>query len=189
MVEKSSIIKFMASKDGWVSSPVDSILFFQTSPGPQQVQLEYPPDPKYTGKGAAGLFDLKKGTFNLQDSTWLGFQQKPMELHCTWDEAVRLNSITLSSLINSGIHVFPPSRIEVRGGDGKMEEVLGILNPAPINRNERAGYRYFTCLLKVKPITYLSILVTPLPALPDWHEAKGKPGWFFVDEVVLENFE
>ena len=185
-IEKSGKLKFMASKEGWEPSDVDSILFFKTSRGPDQVSLEFPPDPKYTGKGAVVLFDLKKGSFNLQDSAWLGFQEKPLELHCSWKEAVTLQSINLSSYINPGIHVFPPSLIEVKGGDRDNEERLGISYPTPIKPNERSGFHYFNCRLEPKPITHLSIIVKPLPALPDWHDAKGKPGWFFVDEMILE---
>ncbi len=185
-IQRSGILRFMASKEGWEPSVVDSAMFFKTSRGPDQVRLEYPPDLKYSGKGTTSLFDLEKGTFNLQDSSWLGFQQKPMELHGTWNEAVILESIILSSFVNTGIHVFPPSLIEVRGGIGEQEERLGICYPPSIKRDERSGFRYFSCSLEAKPITHLSIYVTPLPALPTWHEANGKPGWFFVDEIVLE---
>ena len=185
-IEKSGKLKFMASKEGWESSIIDSVQFFKTSRGPDQVRLEYPPDPKYSGKGAASLFDLKKGTFNLQDSSWLGFQQEPMELHCTWNEAVTLKSIILSSFVNTSIHVFPPSFIEVRGGNGEKEERLGICYLPSISRDEGSGFRYYTCSLEAKPVYQLSIHVTPLSALPSWHDAKGKPGWFFVDEIVLE---
>lgn len=185
-IEKSGKLKFMASKEGWEPSVVDSVLFFKTCQGPDLVRLESTPDPKYTGKGGASLFDLKKGSFNLQDSAWLGFQHKPMDLHCSWKDAVTLRSITLSSLINTGIHVFPPIRIEVIGGSEDNQERLGICYPAPIKKNERANFIYFNCPLESKPMTHLSIIVTPLPKLPDWHEAKGEPGWFFVDEVILE---
>ncbi|KPK28490.1 MAG: hypothetical protein AMJ61_02250 [Desulfobacterales bacterium SG8_35_2] len=186
LIDHTCKFKFMASKEGWENSLIDSVMFFKTLNGPDSLGLRYPPDPQYLGKGENALFDLKKGTFNLSDSAWIGFQKNKMVLFCQWEKELILKSITLSSFINTGIHVFPPSQIEVTGGSPDNQERLGVCYPSPIKRNERSGYSYISCPLEPKPITHLLIIVTPLSELPEWHDAWGNPGWFFVDEVILE---
>jgi hypothetical protein len=184
-IENSCTLKFMASKQGWQNSLIDSMMIMKTLKSPGRVWFRYPPDPKYPGRGESGLFDLKKGTSNVRDSAWLGFQQNVMELHCQWEREVSLRSVTLSSFINTGIHIFPPGRIEIRGGNEENHELLGYQN-YPALGSDKYGFRYLSCPVESIPITYLVIKVTPLPEIPEWHDAKGKPGWFFVDEVVLE---
>jgi len=34
-------------------------------------------------------------------------------------------------------------------------------------------------------VKFLKIIAKPIKALPKWHEAKGKPGWIFVNEIVV----
>jgi hypothetical protein len=186
LIDKSCTIRYMASKEGWQDSPVDSMLIFKTINKPDSVRLVELPDPKYPGRGELSLFDLNKGPLIPQDSAWLGFQQNKMILHCRWNHEVKLSGITFSSLVNTGIHIFPPSHIEVRGGNEQEQHLLGTLNTAPMAKNEGAGFRYFTCTLKQESFTHLEITVTPLEKLPEWHNEKGKPGWFFIDEVILE---
>ncbi|MBS0000842.1 MAG: chitobiase/beta-hexosaminidase C-terminal domain-containing protein [Cyclobacteriaceae bacterium] len=186
LIDRSCKIRFMASREGWENSVADSILLFKTYRKPDFARLQYPPDPKYAGKGEKSFFDLIKGPLIPQDSAWLGFQENTMELHCQWDEEVKLRNVTLSSFVNTGIHVFPPSRIEVSGGNKHEKKRLGVYTATSVKNNEPSGFRYFSCPINPEPFTHLVITVTPLERLPEWHEAKGKPGWFFVDEVILE---
>ncbi len=185
-IDDNTVLKYMAAKEGWISSPEDSIKFYKTAPSPDQVSLRFLPDPKYPGKGVRSLFDLEKGTFNLRDSAWLGFQQEIMELTCSWDQPVSFQAITFSSFINTGIHVFPPRLIEIYGGDsGRIGQLAGRVENKVLEREQGSSFNIITCPVAPEPFSQLTIRVIPLAKLPDWHTDKGKPGWFFVDEVVL----
>jgi hypothetical protein len=186
LIEHNTQIRYLASKEGWVDSPEDSMTLFKTLGKPDVASLAEPPDPKYPGKGEISLFDLVKGPSFPQDSAWLGFQHNKMVLKCQWKKEITLKGITLSSLVNTGIHIFPPAHIEVHGGNEQEQRLLGHFAPVPAGKGERAGFRYISCPLAPESFTHLVITVTPLEKLPEWHNEKGKPGWFFIDEVILE---
>ncbi len=186
-IDQSCMLKFIASKEGWENSILDSVMFYKTLNGPEVLEFLIQPDPKYMGKGAHSLFDLEKGPLNHNDSAWLGFQKNKMVLSCNWKKELIVKSITLSSLINTGIHVFPPVRIEVSGGSSPAgQKLLGSYMPSRVDKHQRPTFEFFTCPVDSQSVSHLTISVTPLEKLPEWHEAGGEPGWFFVDEVILE---
>ncbi|HLF36175.1 MAG TPA: c-type cytochrome domain-containing protein [Cyclobacteriaceae bacterium] len=188
IIDHAMVLKFMAAKPGWESSQVDSVNFFRTSVAPDSCRLRYPPDRKYSGSGITTLFDLRKGSYNIYtDSLWLGFQGKNMELIGEWNEPVTLRSITLSSLVNTLIHLFPPESIEIRGGMSESSaKVIGTLNFSSLKMHQGNQFRYYTCRVNPVPMKFISIRVRPVEKLPAWHDAKGSPGWFFVDELIFE---
>lgn len=189
-IDKTSQIKYMAAKDGWKSSQVDSVRIYKTTKGPDRFEIVNSPDPKYTGRGDNTLFDLRKGTFNLLDSSWFGFQNTEMLINCEWNSSVRITSVVLSCLVNTDPHIFPPARIEVRGGNNPKDlEMLGFINLTRQNRPAGPQFEYYTCPIKESSVKYLKISAKPLSRLPSWHNAAGSPGWFFVDEMLFENQE
>ncbi len=187
-IRESSVMKFMASKEGWVSSPVDSMRFFRTLRGPDSVSLQFSPDPEYPGKGAVLLFDLEKGSFNLKDSLWMGFRGKDFVVQGKWNRPVELSSVVISSFINTGIHVFPPQQIIVEGGKNPKDlKVIGRLEPAGLEYHQGSKFNFIQVPVEKIPLSYMVLKIKPLPGLPVWHDAKGKPAWLFIDEIVLED--
>jgi hypothetical protein len=191
VIDQPMVLKFMAAKSGWESSLVDSVNFFRTMVAPDSCSLRFPPDRKYPGSGITTLFDLKKGGYNIYtDSLWLGFQGNNMEFSGEWNEPVTLRSVTLSSLVNTLIHLFPPESIEIRGGISESSaNVIGTINFASLKMHQGNQFRYYTCLVNPAPMRYILIKVRSLEKLPAWHDAKGSPGWFFIDEMLFEPAE
>jgi mono/diheme cytochrome c family protein len=186
-IASHTLLKYFAARDGWQPSAVDSAVFHLSGLLPRKVDLLSPPDPKYPGRGSGSLFDLKKGSLNIQDSAWLGFHGKTMEVLCELGQETRCPSITLSCLVNTGPHVFPPARIEVFGGSDQHQlQLLGRRDfPAP-SGPLGGRFAYYTCTLANRSVRVLRIRVTPLSPIPGWHDAKGQPGWLFVDEILVE---
>jgi hypothetical protein len=186
-VNESMLIKFQAYREGWNASTADSTRFFRSSEAPDQSYLTHSPDKKYMGRKEQSLFDLEKGGFNLRDSTWLGFQKDIFELKALWNDPVLFKEILLSSFINTGIHVFPPSRVEIFGGNSDNDVKLLYKKNFPVLEKEQgSSFNFISCPLDSESsIRTLIIKVVPLAKLPVWHAEKGKPGWFFIDEVVL----
>ena len=180
-------IKYIAARDGWQPSPIDSAEICRSSLLPDRVELLRPADPKYPGSGVESLFDLKKGKANIQDSAWLGFQGYPMELLCDFNQPVHISAVRLSCLVHTAPHVFPPVRIEVWGGEqaDKMH-LIGYVNIQKPAKPVRASFAYYSCKTEARPVSAIRILVKSLVRLPDWHDAKGQPGWLFVDEILID---
>ncbi|MBL7792132.1 MAG: chitobiase/beta-hexosaminidase C-terminal domain-containing protein, partial [Saprospiraceae bacterium] len=188
LIDKPIKVKYIAIKEGWESSPVDSVELWRTSPPPPITKLIHPPNDTYKGRGVASLFDHKKASLEYNDSLWLGFREQPMILEASWPAPVVLSSVTLSTLFSVDSYIFPPTVIEVWGGNsaGSLKRI-GLLKPDMPGKSMMPAHRFYTCEVSSSPIRYLRVIARPIPTLPAWHPGKGDKGWVFVDEVVVES--
>ncbi len=186
LIERSGMLKFIAIKEGWEDSPLDSLLIMETLPAPDSFALQFPPDPSYDGLGALSLFDRAKAGTDFRDTLWLGYRETGLILEAHWKEPVLLDSVLLSTLLNPAPYIFPPKSIEVFGASqpGQWEK-LGSLRPEMPGRQVPPQLQYHLIRLKAKPIRHLKIHAVPVRSLPAWHPGKGSPGWIFIDELVL----
>lgn len=185
-IDKPIKVKYIATKAGWESSPIDSIELWRTGPPPPVTKLVHPPNDSYKGRGVASLFDHKKAGISYNDSLWLGFREEPMILEVSWPEPKVLSQVALSVLVDVDAYIFPPTRIEVWGGlEMNKLRRIGVLQQKMPATSIPAALRFFNCEVNPAPVRYLHIKASPLPVLPAWHPGKGDKGWIFVDEVVL----
>ena len=110
--DKNFTIKFYAQKEGWESSQIDSVEFFQTIPEPAEYQLTYAANQRYLGIGKELLFDLEKGSSNFGDNAWMAFREHPFELTCELGQAEELNQVTLI-FIQVKLNVFDDFGLQV----------------------------------------------------------------------------
>ncbi len=187
-VDSSYKLKYFASKEGWEPSKVDSIEFIKSDRLPINYSLKNPPNKKYQGKGKALLFDLQKGLDDYNDSSWMAFREEPFILTCEFDHEFVLNGVILSSIVQTDPYLFPPSSIKIYGGQqSDMLKLLGELNPkVPKDRQERQ-IEFYTTSIKPASVNFIKIVAVPLQKIPIWHQGKGEPAWFFIDEVVFIN--
>jgi len=186
-VENSFTMKFFASKEGWETSSIDSISFLKTVHQPRLYDLENPPNQKYEGRGKSLLFDLIKGPDNQSDSAWMAFRNDPFILTCEFDQEVILNKIVLSSTVRTDPYIFPPATIRIMGGMTSDEmKILGYVKPEQPKERLDPHDKYFECNVKSSPVKSIKIIVEPLQKIPAWHQGKGEPAWFFIDEVIFQ---
>ena len=186
-IKDNFTIKYVASKAGWVSSPIDSILFLRSIREPNTYDLKFPADQKYLGIGKSLLFDLEKGSANFGDDAWMAFRDNRFILTCEFEEEVELNSIVLSSMVHTDPYIFPPSSIQIMGGltDQDMK-LLGSMKPEQPKERQNQHFDYIECNISPNPLKIIQIIVEPLRKIPNWHQGKGESGWFFIDEVVFQ---
>lgn len=186
LVDRNFTLKYYASKEGWESSPVDSVQFLMSEHEPFSYELTYAPDQKYLGIGKSLLFDLEKGSTNFGDDAWMAFKDNPFTLTCEFKKETPLSEVILSSMVNTDPYLFPPSGIKVYGGsDSANLSLLGSLSPRePRERIER-HFEFYRIEFEATPIRFVKIEVIPLKRIPMWHQGKGERGWFFIDEVIF----
>ncbi len=186
-IDKRMLLKYFASKTGWGSSEVDSVLYLKSTRAPDEYELGEKPNLKFGERVNSLLFDLEKGPDNFDDDAWMAFRNENFVLSCSWNEAVNLESVILSSLIHPDPYIFPPSSIEIRGGlDEDNLKPLGSLRPSQLSERQNQQLKYFECNVESTPIKYIKIIVRPLQKIPMWHQGKGERGWFFIDEVIFQ---
>jgi len=190
LIGNSTQIKFMAVKDGWESSRVDSVQMIRAGLKPDSQALLYPPDVKYPGRGVNQLTDLKKGPDSFSDSAWMAFREKAFVLRCSWNEDILLKEIILSSLIKTDSYLFPPESITIKAAKTRnglktiyYKKLDGLRDP------KNTPGELYVCSFDSQEVRYVEITVRPLSKIPLWHQGVGQKGWFFIDEVVFVNGE
>ena len=186
VLDSNVTVKAKAFKQGWISSDVMENRFFKAGQQPDSVINVLPPDAQYKGDGAQTLTDLVKGEVNnIRSGKWLGYRSK-FETLFVFNSPARLSSVTLSTLIDIGGYIMPPTSIEVWGGDerGKLK-LLNRITPKQPSKAQPAYLLPYEVSFKPVEIKYLKVIATPLQKLPVWHPGKGDKGWIFVDEVFI----
>jgi hypothetical protein len=185
--DKSAVLKFFATRSGWEPSQVDSMNIYKTIRQPDNYILKNQPNKRFIGRGVSLLFDKEKGTGNFGDSTWMAFREESFVLNAEWEEGVTIKSVILSTMVNTDPYLFPPELIRIKGGMDKSDmQVLALEYPEKLEKRAGRHFRFLESKFDPVAIRYLEIVVQPLQRIPMWHPGKGEKGWFFIDEVVVE---
>ncbi|MFL5810977.1 MAG: hypothetical protein ACJ749_15760, partial [Flavisolibacter sp.] len=145
-----------------------------------------PPDKDYKDDKAIILVDGVLGDKNLRSGKWIAFTKNKMEALMAFDNDIPVSKVSISSLVDMRSYLMPPVFIEVWGGDDPKQLKL-LKRVAP---NQPAKYDVpYQKLYEVKftsaTVRYVKIIATPVSKLPAWHDGKGKPAWFFTDEIFV----
>lgn len=181
-------LKAIACKPGWYCSPLFESSIYQEGYKPLQTELLSPADKQYRGEGTTSLTDGRKGFVDIfKEPAWLGFRDNNFEAGFDFGaKPPDLTKVVLSYGDNLGAYIFPPTEIQVWGGDSK--DKLKLLMTQKFS--EPKGYRtphmsFITVNWETSNHTYYKIIAKPISKLPLWHGGKGQKGWFFVDEVFF----
>jgi len=179
-------IKAKAYKPGWISSDVLDASFYKNTYTPDSVIYITRPDDKYKDEQNKLLINHERGEADFRFGGWVAFREKKMECMLEFTNAVPVQSITLSSLVDVGSYIMPASLIEIWGGeDLKNLKLLGKLQPPQPAKVIPYFKKGFEC--KFQPISakYIRIVATPVAKLPKWHPGKGEKAWIFTDEILV----
>jgi hypothetical protein len=181
-------LKAIACKPGWFCSPLFESSIYQEGYKPFQTELLSPADKQYRGEGATSLTDGRKGFVDIfKEPAWLGFRDNNFEAGFDFGaKPPGLTKVVLSYGDNLGAYIFPPTEIQVWGGNSK--DKLKLLMTQKFS--EPKGYRtphmsFVTVNWETSNHTYYKIIAKPISKLPLWHSGKSQKGWFFVDEVFF----
>ena len=181
-VSKPGVIKARSFGEGFLpSDPVTvQVLALQTGFIDSMV-LSVTPE-KYPARGWRTLCDGQLGNENFREA-WLGFDVPEVSFHCFFNKKKRLRQVSVSLLRQQDAWIFLPRVIEVLDEKGRP---IARHEPAGAGQERPPGFEMVQIPLPAKKYRSLTLRLTALKALPDWHDGKGNPGWIFVDEVVAE---
>jgi uncharacterized membrane protein len=189
-VNKNTLVKAKAIKPGWASSKIVEKYYQRSSIRPDTFSLKTLPDPFHKGRGVSTLFDLKEGSTDIlyaSDGNWLGYRNQDFVVEMGFQKPLLLKEIILSTLTSVALESFPPAEIEiwtsVNGADYALASKFKPAMPeekSPVKRN------MIDCpLMLAQPVKAIKIIAKPLKKLPKWHKSPDSPGWFFIDEILL----
>ena len=186
LISNSTVIKAKAFKTGWLGSDIVQFNFYKSAFTPDSISFIAGPNEKYSGDGPKTLIDRDLGGGNFGNGKWIA-SQKDLVIYMQFNEAKKLNTVTLNCMRNIGSQIFFPIGLEVWGGIDKDHlKLLSKIKPAAPLKNDPFTIKGIDCKLSgQKSISYLKIIAKPIQNLPAWDPVKKQPGWVFMDEIFL----
>jgi uncharacterized membrane protein len=179
-------LKAIAYKPGWYSSDTTDAIFYAARYKPASLIHLLPPDNAYKDDKAKTLIDLVKGDKNFRSGKWVGFRNNSMEALLSFDQPAVISLVTVSTLIDIGSFLMPPTSIEVWGGDDpKQLKLLNRIMPEQPVKVIPSYQKHFDLRFKPVAVRYLKVIANPVSKLPKWHPGKKQKGWFFADEIFV----
>ena len=149
------------------------------------VTLGIPPSPRYPGTGGAELVDGVMGDESDLKTNWLGFEGPDLMATIDLGKPMPVHELGLSScqVVPSG--VFLPSKIEfLVSNDGKdFQSVAVITHEVPLKR--ATDKRTLSTKIDEIETRYIRVKAKNVGTIPDWHPARGRNAWLFVDEILI----
>jgi arylsulfatase A len=144
------------------------------------------PHPNYRAKGLNTLINNARGSGNINDGEWLGWEGKNYEGELLWKEAQQVQRISVRSLQDLGSWIFLPREVEIWVTDQRDKEIyIGkIQRPGDQEKNDYFIHSFdFVVGQKIKGIR---LRITNQGNCPDWHAGHGGRAWLFLDEIIVE---
>lgn len=185
-----TVIKAVAVKDGWNSSPVTEIPVYKKGFTPNAAELINAPNRRYRGEGGKTLIDGKKGApENFNDIAWLGYREDPFSALFYFQNPQPISSVSVSYDKSVQAYLMPPTEIEIWAGEEKNKlKLLKKINPPPTTKEELNAVKNEALKIELPPATavhYYKIVAKNITKLPSWHPGKGEKGWVFIDEIFF----
>jgi len=185
VIDKTAYFKARAFKTTWLGSDSVEQHFYKSIYKPDSIRFISFPADSYKGDGTATLSDHITGDLNFSDGKWLGFK-KDMDLLLKFIKPVKLHSVCLHMLKNSGSDIYPPERVEVWGGNYKTHlKLLQTIKPVAAVKGDIPSIFLEDCKFPAARVNYIKIIAISVKKSPKWGNSPNKPGWVFTDEVLL----
>ncbi|MFK7982456.1 MAG: FN3 associated domain-containing protein [Saprospiraceae bacterium] len=187
ILEKTTVLKAIAQKEGWQSSEVISKQFASVKYAPTKVTLQKQPHERYKANGSQSLIDLQKGSTTFTDGLWIGYEKNHLTATLDLGKPETISAITVGALEAPGSYIFYPKgmKVSVSNNGKNYQEVVAKKYPTA-TKNKPTEVANFTETFKEQTARYIRVTVESNLVNPAWHPAPGAPCWLFIDEISVE---
>ncbi len=182
-INASTTVRAMARVPGKMSSESAQLHYEKARYG---LRLEATYADKYAALGPLSLVDGVRGSTNLYDGTWLGFEGQDFAAVLDLGESREVKKVGLSFLRVIPSWIFLPRRLEIWGSDDDLNFNLLVVQEVP-EAKAADGNALRTFSLPVSgQYRYLRVVAKSQGVCPAWHPGAGGKCWVFADEVWVE---
>ena len=190
ILKEGKLVKARAYKEGWLASEVSTFNVYQNRHLPDTVVLLSRLNRVHPANGAQTFFDREMGKFNANSpawaNNWAGFYQNNMELLLEYKVPVSVSDIGIQILVEPSNVIFPPSSLEIWGGnDPNSLKLIGKMKP---KQPTQEGKPYIELIsFDVKPFEgkFFKVVAKPVEKIPTWSKRKGGAALLLVDEMFV----
>lgn len=184
-IDEDAQIKAVTYFDGEKSRVFsEDITFNKATTKP--IEALQPVDAGYKFEGISTLVDGLRGNSNYRTGRWIAFRGNDLEAVIDLKEKTTIKEAGLSSYVLKGDWIFDMRSFTVQvSNDGKTFETVAQKNYEQLGQSDSNGIRNH--ILRFDPIEtrYVKIIAETEKEMPEWHGGAGKPGYLFVDEIIL----
>jgi arylsulfatase A-like enzyme len=125
--------------------------------------------------------------FSFEDNGWCGFQGYDLVFELDLGEVTRISEINAGFLQHQQNWIFPPLRVEfLTSLNG--QDYMNITAELCSGFEKEDLVEKITAMAVYPDLETRYIMVKAKNnILPEWHAGAGKPGWLFVDEIIVLN--
>jgi hypothetical protein len=188
-IKETTALNAVATHPDYLMSAVAGKRFVKVKYVPNVVQLLTLPNKNYPGRGAASLYDLKKGSTDLHDGNWIGFLGDTVVVESTFKRKINCNQLQISTLsdLNAWILTMKSFTVFGKNKQGVWQNIGSWQAPADDILATAATYDSFqTVILQPLSTREIRIEIIPFGPLPKEHPGAGQPAWLFLDEIVFQ---
>ncbi len=150
------------------------------------VELTHPYSPSYTGGGPKALTDGARAFPHYRDPAWQGYDQHDLVATVDLGRPMPLRTVCSDYLQCVQAGIFLPTQVAYAvSDDGKeFRAVARATHDVPLKQPGPLVQR-FSSELKGVTARYVRVRARNIKTIPDWHPARGKKAWLFVDEIMV----
>jgi len=142
---------------------------------------------QYTGGGDLALIDGIRGTTNLSDGAWQGYQGKDLIALVDLGEVQQVSTVAVGFLQDIGSWIWMPRGVDVELSlDGKTFRPAMSITSDVSEKREGAITKEFVKSIPPTSARYLRIRAVNFGKIPAWHPGSGGDAWIFADEIIIE---
>lgn len=180
-------LQVRAFKKGWLPSEAVKSYYLKAGIPIVNTTFLYPPDPQYNQQAALLLTDLDLGEQGDIGSKWIGFMNNDALMVFDLGAVKKVQRVRVHSLLKINSYIFPPVFLTVWGSnDQKNWVLLRTITPEAPKKLVATVASFYSLNFKPSNMRYIKLQGARIKKLPSWHQAKGKPGWFFMSEVIID---
>jgi len=141
---------------------------------------------KYNAGGDLALINSIKGSRDLMDGNWQGYEKNDLDVIIDLGKIENINKISSGFLQTVEAWVFFPRKVEYAiSEDGNDFVNIGVIeNDIPENQSGEL-LKEFVLEKEIKT-RYIRVFAENVGVCPDWHPGAGGEAWIFADEIIVE---
>ena len=133
------------------------------------------------------LTDGQTGNTSFNTGKWLGFCGNDLEAVIDLQRPTDVSSVSFNTCVSKGSWVFDARDIEVSiSSDGKTFTTVASKTLPAMSKSDADKVYTHKMDFDTAHARYIKVKATSEHSIPGWHDGKGKPGFIFVDEIVVE---
>lgn len=139
----------------------------------------------YTFEGASILNDGLCGEKNYRSGYWIGFNNEDLSATIDMLKTTEVDVVGVGALVSTADWVFRPASIRIAVSDDGKE--FKTIKEEKLLNAESDVFDIERYLVTFEPVQtrFVRVELQSLKQIPDWHPAKGKPAFLFVDEISI----